>query len=225
MEGHFAYPARSGTRPGVLVYPAAPGLGTQVKNSAEALAALGYTALGCDFYGQGRFFEDIDEATDILYPIAREHPQKMRARALGAYEALIGRAEVDAGRVAAIGYCLGGVLAMTLARTGAPLRAVVGFHGGISAGEPSENAQIKASVLMCTGSLDSGAPTPVREAFVAAMAAAGVEHQVSVYEGVYHSFTNPDADSYGKPHYARYDPIARAQAWGEMLALFERTMG
>jgi dienelactone hydrolase len=224
MEGHFAYPAGAGPRPGVLVYPAAPGLGTQVKNSAEALAELGYAALGCDFYGHGRFFDDIDEATAILYPIMREQPQKMGARALGAYEALIARPEVDAGKVAAIGYCLGGAMAMALARTGAPLRAVVGFHGGIAAGEAADNAKIKASVLMCTGSEDSGAPAPVREAFLAAMAAAGVELQMSVYDGVYHSFTNPDADSYGKPDYARYDPAARAQAWSEMLELFDRTM-
>jgi dienelactone hydrolase len=73
--------------------------------------------------------------------------------------------------------------------------------------------------------MDSGAPTPVREAFAAAMAEAGVELTMSVYDGVYHSFTNPDADSYGKPDYARYDAAARAKAWDEMLALFGRTMG
>lgn len=224
MEGHLACPAGPGPFPAVLVYPAAPGLGTQVRDSAEALAALGYVALGCDFYGAGTFFDDIDEATAILYPIMREQPQKMRARAMGAYEALIARPEVDASRVAAIGYCLGGALAMHVARSGAPIRAAVGFHGGIMAADPAEEAKIRAEVLMCTGSLDSGAPTEVREAFVASMAAAGVACRMSVYEGVYHSFTNPDADSYGKPDYARYDPVARARAWGEMLELFDQTM-
>ena len=195
-----------------------------MRTTAEDLAGLGYAALGCDFYGQARFYGDIDEATAILYPLMRETPQNIRNRAVGAYDALIARPEVDAGKVAAIGFCLGGAMAMALARTGAPLSAVVGFHGGIQAGEAADNAKIKAPVLMCTGSMDSGAPTDVREAFMAAMDAAGVEHVMSVYEGVYHSFTNPDADSYGKPDYARYDPATRAKAWAEMLELFERTM-
>jgi len=56
----------SGQRPGVPVFPAAPGLGNQVRNSALRLAELGYVALGCDLYGGGRFFTDIEPPLDLL---------------------------------------------------------------------------------------------------------------------------------------------------------------
>lgn len=220
MLGHLAVEPADGRRPGVLVYPAAPGLGVQVKESAEALARLGYVAMGCDLYGEGRFFDDIDQAMGLLGPL-RARPDGIRARSEGARAALAARPEVDPQKIAAIGYCFGGVMALELARTGCPLAAVVGFHTPLKPGSPADDRKIRAKVLICTGSEDREAPPADRVAFERAMTLAGVDWRMSVYGGVYHSFTNPDADSYGKPDYARYDAKARWRSWAEMLGLFD----
>jgi len=215
---------RTDRRAGVLVFPAAPGLGTQVRDAAERLAGLGYVALGCDLYGGGRFFDDVDEALVLLAPL-RTHAEGVRARAGGALAALAAQPTVDPARVAAIGYCFGGIMALELARGGADLAAVVGFHTPLRAIDPSRPIHIKGQVLICTGSEDREANLQDRAAFEAEMRQGGVDWRMSLYGGVYHSFTNPDADSYGKPDYARYNARAHARSWQEMLTLFDESLG
>ena len=222
MEGWLAFdPGATAPRPGVLVFPALPGLGVQVRNAAERLAELGYVGLGCDLYGGGRFYDDVEEAAKALNPI-RNDPIATRRRARGALDALVARPEVDPARIAAIGYCFGGVCSLELARDGAPLAAVVGFHTPLRTTRPEDAPNITAAILICTGSEDREANVDDRATFEAEMRAGGVaDWRLSVYGGVYHSFTNPDADSYGKLDYARYDPRAHARSWAEMLTLFD----
>src|SRR3546814_11107295 len=86
------------------------------------------------------------------------------ARATGALEALVKLTEVDPQRVAAIGYCMGGTIALELARSGAELRGVVTFHGGLSI--PSQSGtSIRAKVLVCTGADDHAVTVEQRSAF------------------------------------------------------------
>jgi dienelactone hydrolase len=213
-------------RPGVLVFPAAPGLGVQVKAAAERLAGLGYVALGCDLYGEGRFYDEIDEAMALLTAL-RTRLDGVRARARGGFDALCALPQVDTSRIAAIGYCFGGLMSLELARSGADLAAVAGFHSPLETERPQDAAAMTAmtaKILICTGSKDITAGPHAREAFGQEMDAAGVDWRMSVYGGVYHSFTNPDADGYGKPGYARYDKRAHERSWREMLALFDETI-
>jgi dienelactone hydrolase len=221
MAGWLAYDeACPGPRPGVLVFPAAPGLGSQVRNAALRLAELGYVALGCDLYGGGRFFDGIEPPIDLLSDL-RARLSGVRDRANGAMEALSRHAKVDASRIAAIGYCFGGVMALELARSGAPLAAAIGFHTPLLTERPQDAKNIKGRILICTGSEDREAGSDARAAFEAEMRAGGVDWHLSLYGGVYHSFTNPDAGFYQKPDYARYDPYAHERSWREMLDLLE----
>jgi len=215
---------RSHRGPAVLIFPAAPGLGPQVRNAAERLAALGYVALGCDLYGGARFFDDVDEALVLLNPL-RRRADGIRARAGAALAALAAQPWVDPARIAAIGYCFGGIMSLELARSGAALGAVVGFHTPLRAVNPDDPIHIKGQVLICTGSEDREANLQDRAAFEAEMRKGGVDWRMSVYGGVYHSFTNPDADRYNKPDYARYNPRAHERSWQEMLTLFDEALG
>src|ERR1700730_14087002 len=129
MESILYCEPAGGTRPGVLVFPDAAGLGEQAMASAQKLARLGYVALACDLYGRHQVFAEEAKIMQMLREI-RHDVARIRARAQGALAALQARPEVDPQRVAAIGYCFGGTMALELARSGAAIAGVVGFHSG-----------------------------------------------------------------------------------------------
>lgn len=209
----------SGPRPGVLLFPEIFGVGEHVRSRAERLASLGYIALACDYNGDGHQFEDLDEARRLIEPL-RADPRRIRARAEAGLAALKVRPEVDPNRVAAIGHCFGGTMALELARGGAEIAAVVGFHSGLTTVAPEDAKNIKAKILVCIGAEDPGIPPEQRSAFEEEMRAGGADWQMHLYGGVVHSFTNIAADRMGRPDFARYDARADARSWGAMLGLF-----
>ena len=220
MDSHLYYDEKqTGARPGVLVFPEAFGLSEHAKSRAERLAALGYVALACDLHGKGSMVEGLDKVMAILGPMMAD-PSHTRARARGGYDALTARPNVDRNRIAAIGYCFGGTMALELARSGAPLAAAVGFHSGLATARPQDAANIKGKVLVCIGADDPGIPPEQRAAFEAEMRAGSVDWQMHLYGGVVHSFTNPNAGRLNRPEFARYDAKADARSWASLNSLF-----
>lgn len=207
-------------RPGVLVFPEAPGLGDHAKRRARQLADLGYAALACDFYGEGKYNANMAEIMPMIAPM-RDNPLICRARAMGAYDALRARPEVDASKIAAIGYCFGGTMSFELARSGTNLAAAVCFHGGLATARPEDAGNIKAKMLACIGADDPFIQPEERLAFEREMRAGGVDWQLHLYGGVVHSFTNPEADAMGMPDTLRYDAGADARSWASMRQLFD----
>ena len=124
----------------------------------------------------------------------------------------------DPDRLAAIGYCFGGTMSLELARSGAPLAAVVGFHSGLATPHPEDAANITGKVLVCIGADDPIIPPEQRLGFEDEMRAAGVDWQMHVYGGAVHSFTNPTAD--GSNPAIRYDQHADERSWLAMQGLF-----
>jgi dienelactone hydrolase len=221
MVSHLYFDEGTGNpQPGVLVFPEAFGLGEHAKSRAERLAGLGYIALACDLHGEGRIFSDLKEVMALIEPL-RADPLRTRARASAALDALMGRAEVDSSRTAAIGFCFGGTMALELARSGAALVGVVGFHSGLATARPADAKNIRGKVLVCIGADDPGISLEQRAAFESEMREGHVDWQMKLYGGVVHSFTNPAADSRGMPQMARYDAKADARSWAEMLAFFD----
>lgn len=225
MESHlFVDPAQGERRPGVLVFPEAFGLGDHAKEQARRLAELGYVALACDLHGGGQVITDREKMMAELGPL-REAPERIRARAGGGLAALLGRDEVDPARIASIGYCFGGTMSLELARGGAPIAGVVGFHSGLATNRPQDAKDIRARILVLIGTDDPGIPPDQRAAFEAEMRAGKVDWQMKLYGGVVHSFTNKDADALGMPDFARYDAAADRRSWDEMIAFFGEIFG
>lgn len=221
MESHLYLPQDiSAPRPGILVFPEAFGLGDHAKSRAERLAGLGYVALACDLHGEGKLIPNLQEVMGALAPM-RADATPTRARAGGGFEALKARPEVDASRIASIGFCFGGTMSLELARGGADIKGVVGFHSGLATPAPQDAANIKAKILVCIGADDPGIPPEQRAAFEEEMRAGKVDWQMHLYGGVVHSFTNPDAAKLGMPDFARYDATADARSWASMIALFD----
>lgn len=190
FTGFLADGSGGRTAPGVLVLHEASGLGEHAKTKAAQLAELGYFALAADMFGG--VAENLEQASGYIGLLSGD-PALLRRRCTAALDLLRGQARVDPGRLAAIGFCFGGQAALELARSGAPLRAVVGFHSGLKAANPDETKQIKGKVLVCLGDRDPLVNRAARDAFMDDMTDSGVDCQMLLFSGVGHSFTNPDA--------------------------------
>ena len=207
-------------RPGVLVYPEAYGLNAHALERAERLASLGYVALACDLHGDALLVEDLGKAIKMLDPLFAD-PSRTRARAMGALNALAARPEVDTARIGTIGFCFGGTISLELARSGAKIKAVVGFHSGLATVAPKTDAKaITAKILVCIGGDDPFIPPEQRAAFETEMRDAGVDWQMNVYGNTVHSFTNPTAANAHRPEAVRYSAETDKRSWQAMQDLF-----
>ena len=212
FESHlYIAKGKDAKRPAVLVFPEAFGLSDHAKSKAKLLAELGYVALASDLHGEGRILSDLGAVMGVIGPMMSD-PSSTRARAIAGLEMLKARKEVDAARVAAIGYCFGGTMALELARSGSDVAGVAGFHSGLGTARPQDAGNIKGKVLVCIGADDPMIGAEPREAFVQEMRAGGVDWQMELYGGVVHSFTNPEADKLGNPA-LNYDAKADHRSW------------
>lgn len=225
MKSDLYLPADAGgeRRPGVLVFPEAFGLGEHARSRAERLAQEGYVALACDLHGEALRYDTIEEIMGLIAPL-RSDVARLRARATAALAALSAQPEVDSRRIAAIGFCFGGTMALELARGGADIRAAVGFHSGLATTAPEDAKNIRCRVLVCIGADDPGISPEERAAFEREMRAGGVSWQMHLYGGVLHSFTNPKAAALGRPEFARYDADADARSWRAMREVFAEVL-
>ena len=132
--------------------------------------------------------------------------------------------EVDATRLAAIGYCFGGTTSLELGRTGCDLKAIVGFHSGLATARPQDATNIKGKVLVCIGADDPIIPPEQRTAFEAEMKMGRCDWRLQLYGGAGHSFTNPDIDSRGLKGFFYHADTDR-RSWNAMIELFNETLG
>ncbi|MBW8814657.1 MAG: dienelactone hydrolase family protein [Caulobacterales bacterium] len=217
FTGYLADGSGGQKAPGVLVVHEGGGLSNHAKDEARALAGLGYVAFAMDLYGQTGLA--LEQARALLMAL-REDLDELRGRAGAALAVLSGHAHADASRLAAIGFCFGGTTVLELARAGADLKAVVGFHAGLATSRPAAAGAIRPKVLACQGADDPIILAAERAAFEAEMTAAGADWQMLVLGGVGHSFTNPEVDALGFPGFV-YDAVADRRSWAAMRALFD----
>jgi dienelactone hydrolase len=223
LIGHLAVDdATTTARPAVLVCHEGPGLSDHAKNIAERLAGLGYVAFALDYHGGGTQLP-AEEMWPRLSELMGDNA-RIRTLATAGLDVLLGQPTADASRVAAIGYCFGGTMALELARSGAAVHAVVGFHSGLATARPQDSANITAKVLVQIGTEDPLIPAEQRTDFEAEMRAGGVDWRMILHGNAQHSFTNEAASSFGMPGIA-YDELADKRSWRAMLDLFDETFG
>lgn len=224
MVGAYFAPANAnGPAPGVLVFPQAFGLGDHALERARRLAADGYAAFACDLHGGAEYIADLVSVRGRLAAL-RSEPDRIVERASGALDLLAGMPEVDQARIGAVGFCFGGTMALELARSGAALLAVVGFHCDLATRDATRAHQIRSRVLVCVGSDDPIISVEQRIAFEREMATGNVDWQMLVQGGAVHSFTDPAADNRGNPTMFRYDAKADARSSMAMYQLLQEVL-
>ncbi|HVA81810.1 MAG TPA: dienelactone hydrolase family protein, partial [Candidatus Binataceae bacterium] len=147
-----------------------------------------------------------------------------RRRVRAGLDALAAQPDVNPRQLGAIGYCFGGLTVLELARSGAPLRGVVSFHGLLETRTPEDARNIKGKILVCTGAEDPLVPPAQVEAFAQEMRQAGVDWQVIIYGGAKHAFTNRDADQIPMPGFG-YHKAADQRSWNAMRSFFSEAFG
>ena len=204
-------------RAAVAIYPTFMNSTPAVEMKARQLVDAGYAVLIGDFYG-AEAPENPEEAFAAMRNL-RSDLAAMRRR-LGATLDLLRTLHPDLPHLA-IGFCLGGMAVLEMARAGQDLVAVCSFHGMLETSLPA-NDPIKPRILVCHGDADSLVPRPQVLAFWEEMDAIGADWHFHSYAGVEHGFTNPLARD-GTPNPA-YDPSADRQSWAAMHALFDEVL-
>lgn len=214
LKGQLAYDdAAKDKRPGVLVVHEWWGLNDYAKQRARMLAEAGYVALAVDMYGDGKSTEHPDEAGAWATAV-RSNAKAGMDRFMTAYNLLKADKRVDPAHISAIGYCFGGGVVLSAALAGAPLDAVVSFHGSL----PTDPAtgKVTARILVCHGAADPFSTPEQVAGFMKVVTDAAADWEFNLYANAKHSFTNPDAGTHNMPQ-LEYNEKADKRSWAAML--------
>ncbi len=209
----------SGGVPGVLLLHEYTGLGGYLFRSAARLVQAGYAVLCADLYGMALRPADIEQARACLHPL-RDDRALLHLRARAGLDALAGVPGVDAGRLLAMGFSLGGGATLELVRAGAPLRGAVSMYGYISSSQPVATGITHCPVLVHLAGQDHVIPLREVEPFVREMTAANVDCRVVLHAGAGHGFCNA---AYGTDFNAAaswHCPRTEVRAWDDVLRFF-----
>lgn len=205
--------ARSGKRPAVLISHAWAGRGPVEESYAKRLADLGYAGFALDLYGKGVFGKTTAECQALMTPLASNRPH-LQERLLHVIDVVKALPEVDASRIAIMGFCFGGLCALDVARTGADIRGAASFHGLFGAPSNTKGRKIKAKVIAFHGYDDPMVKPEDVVALGDELTEAGADWQIHAYGGVMHAFTNPQANDPGFG--TVYNKRAADRAWKAM---------
>jgi dienelactone hydrolase len=207
----------------VMVMHNGRGMGQHMLDVAQLLAERGYAAIATDMFGGGASADDISASSGRSMQELIEAPGRLRARAVAWYERIKARPDIDPQRIAAIGYCFGGLCVLELARSGVDVQAVVSYHGLLTTSKPAQAGEIRGQVAIYAGGKDPYAPAGHIEAVRQEMTAAGVNFQLTVFSDACHAFTDKDAAKLGRAG-IEYHAIADKVSWAGTLALLESSL-
>jgi carboxymethylenebutenolidase len=228
MGGYLAHPKDGASRPAVLVFMEIFGINAHIRDVTERVAREGYVALAPDYFhrtGPGvEYGYDEKGMAGGMKLLAQLEADEMIADSQAAIAWLRARKDVN-GRIGAMGFCIGGHMTYLTACETDVAAAASFYGGGIAApqgpgGAPStvsRTPKIRGKILCLFGQKDALIPQAQVEAIRAALAKAGVKHEVVVY---------PDADhGFFCDQRATYQKSAADDAWKRVKALFESELG
>jgi len=215
LEAYIAFnEASAKPRPAVLIAHTWEGRGEFVCDKARVLAGEGYVACAIDLYGKGIIGSGPEQNAQLMQPFLDDRSM-LQARMLCALEAMRELQEIDGARIAAIGYCFGGLCVLDLARAGGQLRGVVSFHGLLGAPGNTEGRPVATKVLILHGNDDPMAPPEDVIAIEQELTSAGADWQLHTYGNTMHSFTNPNANDPARG--TVYNETADHRSWVSLM--------
>ena len=218
LEGYLAEPSSSAQKkPAVIVAHDWSGRNEFACRKADELAALGYVGFALDMYGKGKIGRTKEEKVALMQPLATDRNLLLK-RITAAFDTVKKLPQVDTSKIAAIGFCFGGLCVLDLARSGTAMSGVVSFHGLLGAPDATHQEKIVAKVLALHGYDDPMVTHEQVIAFGNEMTAAQADWQVHMYGNTMHAFTNPEAND---PDFGTvYNQTSAIRAWQTMKDLF-----
>ncbi|MFL5784952.1 MAG: dienelactone hydrolase family protein [Bacteriovoracaceae bacterium] len=192
-----------------------------IMKRSQMLNDIGYATLPVDLYGNGQVVQTPQEATALATPFY-QNPM-MGVERLNKYISMAQKdPHVDASQIYVIGYCFGGTQALNLARSGADVKGVVSFHGGLESSLKSQG--IKAKVLAMNGLADKMVPAKQRTGFEKEMKDLKADYKIVNYKGAMHAFTNPNATAIGKQYKIpiAYNKKADEDSWKQLMEFLKK---
>lgn len=225
FKGFLAHDSSiKGPKPGVIIAPAWRGQDDFARKKAEYLAELGYVGFAADIYGDGKTVTSDEDAFANMSPLFLDR-QLLRDRINAGFDTMANESVVDRDRLGAIGFCFGGLTAIELLRSGAPLRGVVSFHallgnilGSLNAVTTPLAPKLHGSLLVLHGYLDPSVSKEDIDNFQSEMSKAGVDWQMHIYGNATHAFTNPQANQPEKG--MQYHATTDKRAFQSMINFF-----
>lgn len=211
--GYLARPEGDGPFPGVIVIQEWWGLNDNIKDIAGRFAREGFVAFAPDLY-HGDMTTEPDEAMKMM--MALDIPRASH-ELVKAAEYLAGQPFVKSTGLGAIGFCMGGGLAFTLATDSPLIKAVAPFYG--AAPDPIDKVQnLQGPAFIVYAENDAWFGQDVRDKVQQALTEHNKPHEIKVYPGTHHAFFN-DTHTDGT-----HDPAASADAWQKVIELFRANL-
>src|SRR6476660_7518878 len=222
MKGFVVYDDAIATkRPGIVMVHEWWGITKHIHDEARKFAQQGYTAFIADMYGDAKTADNPKDAGALSSSVIK-NPTVMESRFNAARDELAKQPSVNSQRIGAVGYCFGGTVVLNMARAGADLAAVAGFHASLGLNTPAPRpGAVKAKILILNGADDPFLKREQYDALKKDFDAAKVDYRVIQYPGAVHAFTNPEATELGNKFNLplRYDAKADQEAKAEAAKL------
>ncbi len=215
FEGYLALDGGTARpRPAVMIAHTWQGRGEFVCDKARILAGQGYAGFAIDLYGNGIVGSNAEESARLMQPLLDDRTL-LHDRLLAALAALRTVEGIDPSKIAAIGYCFGGLCVLDLARLDAQVKGVASLHGLLKPPPAPCAATIGPSVLVLHGNDDPMAPVEDVIALERELTAAGADWQLHTYGNTMHSFTNPNAND--RALGTIYNATADRRSWTSLM--------
>ncbi|MBX5462708.1 MAG: dienelactone hydrolase family protein [Steroidobacteraceae bacterium] len=222
LEGFFCYDdSYAGPQPAVMLSHAWGGRDEFIERKARRLAWHGYAAFGLDMYGKGKRGTTQEECQALMTPFVQDRALLAR-RINAALTTVKGLSQVDPRRVAAMGFCFGGMCVLDLARSGADVRGVASFHGLLKPNGLPRTSKVRARILIMHGYDDPMAPPEDVLAIAKEFTEAGADWQLHAYGHTVHSFTNPTANN--RAGGMQYNDVADRRSWHTLLQFLDEVL-
>lgn len=225
LKGFLYQPKNKKSKGGVLVIHEWYGLNEYAQKRAKQLAAKGYTTFAVDMYGEGKVATHPKDAKTFMMESLKD-PAELKMRFEAAMKVLTQKGGADPEKIAAVGYCFGGAVALNMARAGLELAAVASFHGSLGTNNRAQKGSIKGKVLVANGGADPMVPAKDVADFMNEMHQAEVDVEFMNFKGALHGFTVKGSEKMGKKYDLplAYDKDADKRSWKALMGLLKSTL-
>lgn len=221
-NGYLVYPSgsnenksgnKNGTLPAVVMIHENKGLNDHIKNMANLLARNGYVVLAVDLF-KGEVTTDRNRSSELTQYI-RDNPDIATTNLQSAVKYLASLPNVNAEKIASLGWCFGGAQSLQLALNSQdhPLSATIIYYGRLIT-DNATLAKIKWPVLGIFGDQDSSIPVDTVKEFESALNSNNIPNEIYIFKGVGHAFANPSGDNYA--------PKETKDAWDKTLSFLDK---